>query len=357
MGEEVYIDKIQKLGWDDLLSLWQAIKSRKTPGWAAGKAFEYLVLRALQLNAVEVHWPYNVVQSGQILEQIDGAAYINGLPFLVESKDYQDRINIEPIAKLKSQLSRRPMSTMGILFSQSGFTEPALTLAQFLGLPTILLWNGDEIEYALINKNFANGLMTKYRRYVEFGLPDYNITLEKVQKAHLLTSSSLAANLYKRILPGQIVKNIEILAVPQTDKILSLAHSLLAVHQVPVSVVIDAETENEQMIAERQELWESSFRQLVPEVKFKVFQVAPEQEILFFQDTGLAKSLITSELSSAEIAKAQTQPRKILIKAFKEKETSLEKKIESLTSDSLKSIRSNKMITDMVNFFARTLEK
>jgi hypothetical protein len=309
------------------------------------------------LNVAEVRWPYNFVQDGQILEQIDGAVYINGLAFLIESKDYQDRINIEPIAKLKTQLSRRPVSTMGILFSKSGFTEPALTLAQFLGPPTILLWNGDEIEYALSNKNFANSLLTKYRRCVEFGLSDYNITTDSAQKAYLITSSALAANLYQRILPGQILKNIKILAVPQTDQILSLAHSLLAVHQVPVSVVLDAETENTQLIAERQELWESSFRQLVPEMKFKIFQAAPEQEILFFQDPMLAKSLITSELSSAEIAKARSQPRKILTKAFKEKETSLEQKIESLTSDSLKSIRSNKMITDMVNFFSRTLEK
>ncbi|MCI0516092.1 restriction endonuclease, partial [candidate division KSB1 bacterium] len=144
MGEEVYIDKVQKLGWDDLSILWQAIKAGKTPGWPAGKALEYLVIRALQLDGAEVRWPFNYVEGGQILEQIDGAIYLNGLAFLAESKDYQDRINIEPIAKLKAQLSRRPPSTLGIFFSKSGYTEPALTLAQFLGQPPVLLWNGDE---------------------------------------------------------------------------------------------------------------------------------------------------------------------------------------------------------------------
>lgn len=40
---EEYETKILALEWPDLLALWDGIKVRDTPEWAAGKAFEYLV--------------------------------------------------------------------------------------------------------------------------------------------------------------------------------------------------------------------------------------------------------------------------------------------------------------------------
>jgi hypothetical protein len=46
-----YQAAIQKLDWDGLQNLWERIETRSTaPDWAAGKAFEYLVLRAFELD-------------------------------------------------------------------------------------------------------------------------------------------------------------------------------------------------------------------------------------------------------------------------------------------------------------------
>ncbi len=41
-------------------------------------------------------------------------------------------VNFEPIAKLRSQLMRRPSSAIASLFSMGGFTEPALSLLNFI---------------------------------------------------------------------------------------------------------------------------------------------------------------------------------------------------------------------------------
>jgi hypothetical protein len=43
-----YEAMIQSLQWGGLRSFWQEIEQRNTPGWDAGKAFEYLVLRAYE---------------------------------------------------------------------------------------------------------------------------------------------------------------------------------------------------------------------------------------------------------------------------------------------------------------------
>ena len=174
-----YVSKIRRYKTKGLLRLWRQISSEKTPGWPPGKALEYLVLRAFELEGAEVVWPFNVTVGdySEVVEQIDGAVYFNSHSCLIECKDYATRVNIEPIAKLRNQLLRRPSPTIGVVFSRKGFTAPALTLAQYLSPQTILLWSGDELEIALRNGWMCQGLRKKYRFYVENGMPDYHLAM------------------------------------------------------------------------------------------------------------------------------------------------------------------------------------
>jgi hypothetical protein len=55
--------------------LWADIEARQTPSWDAGKAFEYLIIRAFQLDGAEVKYPYSVRLLGEELEQVDGVIY------------------------------------------------------------------------------------------------------------------------------------------------------------------------------------------------------------------------------------------------------------------------------------------
>ncbi len=171
--------KISTYKWRGLIPLWEQIKSRTTEDWGAGKALEYLVLRAFQLESAEIKWPYQVNLDGETIEQIDGVVYSNNLACLIECKDQSEEVNIEPIAKLRNQLLRRPGPTIGIVFSRSGFTDPAVTLARFLAPQTILLWDGLEIEYALKKHAFRRGLAAKYKYCVENGFPTYNLLEEE----------------------------------------------------------------------------------------------------------------------------------------------------------------------------------
>lgn len=116
-----------------------------------------------------------------MLEQIDGAVHLHGLSILIEAKDQQDRVNVEPLAKMRNQLLRRPAGAIGAIFSRSGFTEPARILASFTAPQTILLWEGDEIELMLAKYGLCPGLTAKYRFAVEEGIPDYNLREATVQ--------------------------------------------------------------------------------------------------------------------------------------------------------------------------------
>ena len=180
-----YQQKIQIFNWKELTDLWKQIEARDTTDWELGKAFEYLVVRMFELDGAIVKYPYTVTQrttegGHQVMEQVDGIVYVESLSCIIESKDYQDgdKTNIEPIYKLRNQLLRRPSGVIGSVFSRTGFTDAAITLASFMMPQAILLWEGGEIEVVLKEKRICSFLVTKLRRCIETGSPNYNITTD-----------------------------------------------------------------------------------------------------------------------------------------------------------------------------------
>ncbi len=158
------------------MSLWSSIEAGNTPEWESGKAFEYLILRAFELEGAEVRWPYRVTIEGEEIEQIDGVVYADGLAGIVECKDTAIKVDAVPIAKMRNQLLRRPAITLGLVFSRSGFTESAIVLARFTAPQTILLWDGEDIAYALKKKSMRKALVAKYRVCIEQGFQFHHIT-------------------------------------------------------------------------------------------------------------------------------------------------------------------------------------
>jgi Restriction endonuclease len=166
--------KIQTLDWAGLRDLWGKIQAGDTPDWDPGKAFEYLILQIFHLDGAVVRWPYQAALHGEVVEQIDGVVVAAGLHALIESKDLKGPVTIEPIAKLRNQLMRRPVATIGMVFSTSGYTNPALTLARYLSGQTILLWQPVEVDFALEKEKIVPLLQTKYLACVMDGTPDAN---------------------------------------------------------------------------------------------------------------------------------------------------------------------------------------
>jgi hypothetical protein len=132
-------------------------------------------VRAFEVEGADVQYPYTVRIADEVVEQIDGVVYTDGLACVLESKDWQVDIDSAPIAKLRNQLQRRPASTIGAVFSRTNYTDPAMTLAQFLAPQTILLWRGEDIAYALTHAQMRLGLIAKYRACVQLGITYYDL--------------------------------------------------------------------------------------------------------------------------------------------------------------------------------------
>lgn len=170
--EHEYINKIKGYqDYDSLLTLWNQKREDKIDPneWASGKLFEYIILRAFELEGAEVTYPYFVYYHEEIVEQIDGAIRIGNQVMLVECKDYSDnrKINIDPLAKLRNQLLRRHASVFGMFFSASGYTEPVEDLVKFMGPQMIILWTMEDIDYCMENHCFVNCFYAKYKYAVE----------------------------------------------------------------------------------------------------------------------------------------------------------------------------------------------
>jgi hypothetical protein len=87
-----YEKKIKTYQWPALQSLHAEIVARATPGWPAGKALEYLIVRAFELDGANVRWPYDTRIDGEVVEQIDGnRGQRPALPDRVQGREHTPR--------------------------------------------------------------------------------------------------------------------------------------------------------------------------------------------------------------------------------------------------------------------------
>ncbi len=171
-----YQRRVLALAHEDLVKLWSGLRVGVTPAdWPPGVLLEYLLLRAFQLEGVEVIWPYRVYLDGVLVEQIDGVLYFDGIACLVECKNVTQPVDSVAIVKLKSKLQRRPRTTIGALFNTGYFSGAAVSMMKMLPPPDVLLWSGTEIDLALRGRHLLEGMRKKLRHAVEMGFADVEL--------------------------------------------------------------------------------------------------------------------------------------------------------------------------------------
>src|SRR5438552_10236857 len=92
--------------------------------------------------------------SGIIREQIDGLVVDGWQSFLIESKFWTDPVDFNPIALLHTLLDTRPVGTLELFFSAFGYTEPAKESADRLRPARVLLFEPDDLKWALAQTPF-----------------------------------------------------------------------------------------------------------------------------------------------------------------------------------------------------------
>lgn len=167
-----------------LSKLWTAIQKGKPRGWKAGMALEYLIVRLFEIDGAKVSYSFNVPSSeGGVLEQFDGFIQVRGISALLEMKDYSDKLNVEPLAKLRNQLARRPAGLVGCVFSRGGYTKQAISLASYMAPQAILLWTAEEIDAVVRKFSITEALEIKYSRLLRDGMSYFDFRGELSDEA------------------------------------------------------------------------------------------------------------------------------------------------------------------------------
>lgn len=187
-----YVECVKNFDYPKLREIWRkhAKGSFDNKFWAKGKLLEHVVLRAFELEIPDsVTYPFsNREESNKKIievEQIDGAIHVDGFHALIECKDFtKNKINVEPLAKLRNQLARRHSAVFGIFFTSTDCTDSAEYLVKFMAPQLIILWYLEDIEYCLLHECFIDCMKYKYKMAVEkceYGVPykQYKEGLEK----------------------------------------------------------------------------------------------------------------------------------------------------------------------------------
>ena len=155
--------------WEEVIEPW-VYPAKGLHDLNAPVAFEYLIIRAFELEGAEVSYPFMAqpFSDSRILEEIDGAIYLPGISAIVESKCFDQRkVNADQIGQLRNKLINRPSYGIGCFFARTGYQENAIKQAQLASPQCILLWDGEEIKKAFITQTLIEVLQQKNRTYFE----------------------------------------------------------------------------------------------------------------------------------------------------------------------------------------------
>ena len=83
--DEEYLRQIRKYKTHKkLIDFWGQILQRSTSGWDSGKALEYLVLRAFELEGADERWPFGVELVQNFVEKIEDVIYVGNFTCIRE---------------------------------------------------------------------------------------------------------------------------------------------------------------------------------------------------------------------------------------------------------------------------------
>ncbi|MEQ9000272.1 MAG: hypothetical protein RID53_27670 [Coleofasciculus sp. B1-GNL1-01] len=129
---------------------------------------------------------------------------------------------------------------------------------------------------------------------------------------YILTEGSLDKQLLKTVLPEKCLNNVEVVEAGGLYAVKSLARSLLVRRQVPVIIVVDADSVDPEFIQERIENIEQIVKRVAVNTPVKVITAVPEMETIFFQDVSLLSRLLGYTPPQDVLNLASFQPKRAL---------------------------------------------
>ncbi|MDM8548588.1 hypothetical protein QUF72_00865 [Desulfobacterales bacterium HSG2] len=175
-----------------------------------------------------------------------------------------------------------------------------------------------------------------------------------MKKAYLITEGKHEADILRAVLPDEILRLTEFIVGDGRYSAQSLAHSVLAMEQVPAALVLNADTSDSASVQEQLELLRYSIVQASHGTESEVFLAVPEIEILLVRDMGfIAQFAEKKEFSDLEREFARLNPKKFLISALANEsydDIMLQRILDRMDKQTIRTIQNAPLIAQLNDF-------
>jgi hypothetical protein len=167
--------------------------------------------------------------------------------------------------------------------------------------------------------------------------------------AYIVTEDTFDEKLLKRLLPGELLRDVFIVAAGGLSDGISMARSLAVRRQVPLLLVFDSDSVDSGLIEQRR----SEIEYIVAGVSIKPIKVVmavPQLEGVLFGDRELVQRWFGDRLTQEDLIRAEYQPRMVLERLVEGSGMSVEGLIEGLSDREVERLRSAGVIREAMVF-------
>lgn len=170
--------------------------------------------------------------------------------------------------------------------------------------------------------------------------------------AYIISEELFDAELLKTVLPGELLNDVKVVSAGGVSAVKSLARSLVVRRQVPVVIVVDADSVVPELVQERLKDIEEIVESVAINTPVKVIAAVPEMETIFFQDTTFLSRLLGYSPPQDVLNLAVLQPKKALEQLLSKSEKIADRSqiIPQLTQEDIEILRSSSVMQEIIHF-------
>jgi len=178
--------------------------------------------------------------------------------------------------------------------------------------------------------------------------------------AYIVCEGPSDAQLLKTVLPKKLLNDVQVVAAGGISAVKSLARSLVVRRQVPMIIVVDADSVVQELIQERLKSFEEIVGGVAANTPVKVVLAVPEMEAIFFQDASFLSRLLGYIPPQNLLDLAVFQPKKaleqLLSQSEKNNHLSPLEILARLSNEDTEILRKAPFIQEIINFLESVRE-
>ncbi|MEM7795327.1 MAG: hypothetical protein AAF579_12875 [Cyanobacteria bacterium P01_C01_bin.118] len=169
-------------------------------------------------------------------------------------------------------------------------------------------------------------------------------------KAYIVVEGPSDAKILRALLDETLLEDVKFINGEGKYGAETMARSLLLDRQIPVLLVIDADTSNPEAIHSYQQDLDFLTRSAAVGTPYKILQAVPTIEAVFLQDRSLFEHLIGRQFTDLEWQLGQKDPKELLSQYSAGAKDFIQTTLSQLTEPTKQTLSQHSLIQDIIIF-------